>query len=213
MQRWDAASVFAFGEVRPMASAKGADSYAEAKRVLTSKKLDADGLYQVYGYAFFDVFGMEPEGVKASSLKGDKRRYGDWVKANLEELAKDGEAYRSVIGRAYRFVIQRDPYEEEFSYWEERGVFPYAVLVGCVEDWARRNQPGLMVTAGRATISVNCPYLTTLRLAPSVADEVRAEEGISAVREEGEVIVYPGSGGVLSMGGVEFVLSCKERDS
>ena len=57
----------------------------------------------------------------------------------------------------------------EIEYWKRQPALSYALLVGCIEDWARRNRPGLMATTGVASVSVNSAYLATIRLSPGVA--------------------------------------------
>jgi beta-glucanase (GH16 family) len=75
-----------------------------------------------------------------------------------------------------------------------------------VYDWARRNQPGLMFTAGVPSAAVNNPYLATARLSPAVAAEARAAAALGSPSPAalGLHIVAPGATSVASVGGVHF---------
>lgn len=157
--------------------------------------------------AFLDAFGM------ASTAKGAPRGaripegalYHAALEAQLAWLSQNPEAYVAVLQRAYTWTIHRDPYEEELAYWRERPTLSYVLLVGCLEDWGRRNQPGLMVTAGTATISVNCPDLTTLKLSPELAAEVRTALHRAPPANEAWSILAPGADEVVSSGAIPFV--------
>ncbi|EDY84868.1 hypothetical protein VDG1235_4502 [Verrucomicrobiia bacterium DG1235] len=158
---------------------------------------------EIYGRAYRDAFGLDS---KKNVNKADGSiGYTELMRQNLALLIEDGEAYAEVIGRAYEFVIGREPYEEEIAYWSERNTLSYVLLVGCVEDWARRNQPGLMVTSGTPTVSVNCGYLENTRLSPSVAAEVRAVVGLDESDEPNRHVIAVGADELLSMGGVHFL--------
>jgi hypothetical protein len=82
------------------------------------------------------------------------------------------------------------------------------MIAACVHDWARRNQPGLTVTAGPASVNVNSPYLTTVRLSPALAAETRAAAGFSRPRgasaARGWHVIAPGADEVASVGGIHF---------
>lgn len=76
------------------------------------------------------------------------------------------------------------------------------LLVGCIEDWARRNQPGLMLTAGTTAASVSCVYLRTRRLSPAVAEEAREAAGLEPPEGHAGRIVAAGCEAVVSVGGI-----------
>lgn len=164
----------------------------------------ADEAREVARRAWRDAYG-EAASVESSSPGGS---YVELLARHVEQLEENDALYREAIRRAYRFVIQREPYEEEIAYWMERPALPYLLLAGGIEDWARRNQPGLMVTAGEPAVSVNCVYLSTRRLSPEVAEEARQAAGL----EEGEEsrIVAPGAGAAVSVGGIHFVVCGSE---
>ena len=105
-------------------------------------------------------------------------------------------------------MIDRDIYPEEIAYWKKQGTVPFALLAGAIEDWARRNQPGLMVTAGIAAVSINSIYLTTLQLSPAIATEARQAAGLengAKPRAEKHNIVAVGAEPLMSEGGIHFV--------
>lgn len=124
------------------------------------------------------------------------------VAAHLADLAADQSAYRAVLQRVYQFVIGRDVYDEEIAYWSAHPTLPYALLVGCVEDWARRNQPGLMNTAGTPTVSVNCELLETLRLSPELGARVAAVLDLPA----STTVLAPGGASLKSSGDIRFIV-------
>ncbi|HYD83590.1 MAG TPA: hypothetical protein VEA63_06045, partial [Opitutus sp.] len=120
--------------------------------------------------AFEDAFGRTPSDTEvAAGAESGATSYTTLLKRHLEQLAKQPDDYAQVLDRAYRLVVRRGVYPEEIAYWKSRDTLSYALLVGCIEDWARRNQPGLMVTAGTPTVSINSGYLTTVRLSRPVA--------------------------------------------
>lgn len=125
------------------------------------------------------------------------------VAAQLGALAEDSAAYQQVLQRAYRYVVGRDVYEEEIAYWDNYATLPYALLVGCIEDWARRNQPGLMNTAGTPTVSVNCELLVTTRLDPAFAEHVAKWLELPAATP----VLAPGAAELQSSGGIRFLVT------
>lgn len=137
----------------------------------------------------------------------DALSYHEHVASLTKTLEQSPAAYEQVIRHAYPYVIFRDVYDEEIAYWKQFPVMGYATLVGCLEDWARRNQPGLMVTGGTPTISVNCEFLTTLRLTPAIADEVRAFLNLpGADYQIPNGVIAQGAETVRSSGGIHFLL-------
>ena len=164
---------------------------------------------QVTERSFQDAYGRDMDAEDRAELEdrfGDDHGYTRAMKHHIDWLAVQPDEYERVINRAYRFVIQRDAYAEEIEYWTERETLSYVLLVGCIEDWARRNQPGLMVTAGTPTISINCPYLTTMRLSPAIAAEARRAVDLAQSGGEKHYIVAAGADRVVSEGGIHFAL-------
>jgi hypothetical protein len=119
-----------------------------------------------------DAFG--PTTASETAGANPVRSYAECMRRNVEELASSPQRYEAVIRAAYPVVIHRDAYPEELAYWKKHGVVPYTLLLAAIENWARRNQPGLMVTAGAPTVSINSAYLTTVRVSPAAAAEVRS---------------------------------------
>lgn len=162
--------------------------------------------------AFEDAFGRAPRAGEIDVAGGaDTRTYTEWMNRHIQQLAAHADDYREVLDRAYRLVVRRGVYEEEVAYWKARETLSYALLVGCIEDWARRNQPGLMVTAGTATVSINSNYLTTVRLPPAIAEEARAVVGLPTADTDyfrygsSRTVIAAGAGDVVSGGRIHFV--------
>lgn len=173
------------------------------------KQLETDesGRAATMDRAFRDAFGRPPAPGELDASSGGNDLYFDLMAGHIGRLAEQPSEYEEVIQRAYRFVIRRDAYPEEIDYWSQRETISYVLLVGCVEDWARRNQPGLMVTSGVPTISINCDHLSTVRLSPAVAAEARAAVGLPSAGNGGTHIVAAGAGAVVSGGRIHFALA------
>lgn len=171
------------------------------KQIAGSKSQKRD----VFTRAFQDSFGRAPSKaeVKAGIAKGGS--YNEQMKDNIAVLEGDAAKYEASIRSAYQFVISRDAYDQEIDYWTEKGTFSNVLLVGCVEAWATRNQPGLMVTAGTPTISVNSIYLSTVRLSSETAAEARMAGGFATVEDSGSHLLAAGSGNLVAGGRVHFL--------
>lgn len=136
--------------------------------------------------------------------------YTELVQQHLRRLAERPAEYEQVIRRAYQTVVRRDAYDLEFAYWQKHDTLSYTLLVGCVEDWARRNQPGLMVTAGTPTVSINSEYLATIRLSPAIAQEAREAAGWVTATEGGfspafgRNLIAPGGAKLVTGGRIAF---------
>lgn len=127
--------------------------------------------------AWLDAFGCAPSEAEARAEASLPLTYAERLQRHVAQLAARPADYREVLRRAYATVVQRDAYPEEFAYWEPHGVRSFVLLVACLEDWARRNQPGLMVTAGVPTVPAHSRRLTILPLSPAIAAEGRAALG------------------------------------
>jgi hypothetical protein len=160
--------------------------------------------------ASLDAFGRAPTEEEVRSLSG-AGIYGDLMRRHLTWLAAHPADYEQVMHRAYQFLLRRDAYSVEIEYWTRQPALSYALLVGCIEDWARRNRPGLMATTGVAAVSINSPWLATVRLSPGVAAEARAaaglgqSSGMELATALGRAIVAPGADRIASVGGITFV--------
>jgi hypothetical protein len=171
---------------------------------------DPEGQRAVALEAVHDAFGgTVPPGHTAAAETG--RTYAELLQSHLAWLTGHPAEYHLVIERAYRAVLSRDPHAIEIEYWKRRPTLTFVLLAGCVENWAVRNQPGLMATTGVAAISVTSRFLATVRLSPPVAAEAREALGLPAAGGRtlatalGRHVVAPGAGDVVSVGGVHFV--------
>ena len=194
-------------EWEPAAARPMADLFARHRQQLAATAAER---VAVTGRAWRDAFGGEPSSRDASMAAATSGTYAEQVERLRRTLVEHDEQYRAVLDRAYRRVLGRAPFVEEIDYWHQHSVLPYTALVGCLENWARRNAPGLTVTSGVPAICVNSDFLTTLRLSPAVAAEARAAAGLPAMVEpalalaRGQNVVMPGAGEVVSVGGVHF---------
>ena len=156
-----------------------------------------------------DALGRAPAGSDLEAGSGGGT-YAELMRSHLQWLAEHPADYEQVVHHAYRRLLQRDAYSIEIDYWKRQPALSFVLLVGCIEDWARRNQPGLMATTGTAAVSVNSAYLATVRLSPSVAAEARAiaglvpAEGAAMASAAGRHLAAPGAGHVASVGGIHF---------
>lgn len=171
---------------------------------------DATAQQAVFRQAFQDTYG-QPAPARALSAEPDVVLYHERVARHLQRLAQEPAAYAAVIQRAYQLVLGRAAYDLEVAYWNRQSPLSFALLVGCVEDWARRNQPGLMVTSGTATVSTSSEYLVTMRVSPGVAVEVQAALSRGTVQETdftpawGRNLLAPGGAAVITRGSVYMV--------
>lgn len=171
---------------------------ADARRALTVK-------------SYVDAFGRTPSGDEGAAMAAGKWNYTGCMQQHIQWLAEHPLDYALVIGRAYQTVMQRGPYAEELDYWKAQPPLSFALLNACIENWARRNAPGLMATSGVATASVNSRWLTAVRLSPAVAAEAREAAGLIPAGNAdlgaavGRNVIAAGGGAVVSAGGINFV--------
>ena len=152
-----------------------------------------------------DALGALPSADDVAGLRG-AGTYADVMRRHVTWLAEHPADYERVLHRAYRTHLGRDAYSVELDYWKKYPALPYVFLVGCVENWALRNQPGLMATAGVPSVSVTSGYLSVVRLSPGVAAEARMAAGLprSGPADLAHHIVAPGADAVVSVGGIHF---------
>jgi hypothetical protein len=184
------------------ATAAFADLLARHREQL---RQDAAAQQAVAAKASLDAFGVAADQAPAGSPRG-AGLYLDAMRQHLQWLAGRPDEYALVVQRAYRLVLRRDAYAPELEYWKRRPVQSFALLAACIDDWARRNQPGLTVTSGPAAVNVNSPYLATVRLSPALAAELRAASGFQRPAKPalGYHVVAPGAEAVESVGGIHF---------
>lgn len=160
-----------------------------------------------------DAFGRPPGTGGPAAAPGSAQLYCELVEQHVRTLADRTEAYADVIDRAYRTVLGRGALDIEFDYWKARPAMSFVLLVGCIDNWARRNAPGLMATTGVPSVSIHCRYLSTLRLSPSVAREARRACRLSGERKNdpgtlhGRTVIAPTASGVTGVGGIHFVVT------
>ncbi|MBK9989931.1 MAG: hypothetical protein IPP19_04115 [Verrucomicrobia bacterium] len=157
-----------------------------------------------------DAFGHEPSEEEIRSWSTDVRTYSELMTQHVKWLAAHPSEYEQVMNRAYQLLIHRDVYSLEIEYWKNHDTLPYALLAACIESWARRNQPGLMVTSGTPTISMNSDYLTTVRLSPAVAAETRTAAKLAPAADVADPTVFgrnliaPSAGEIITSGHICF---------
>jgi len=157
-----------------------------------------------------DAFGHEPSEEEIRSWSTGDRTYSELMTQHIKWLAEHPAEYEQIMNRAYRLLIHRDIYSLEIEYWKSRDTLPYALLVACIESWARRNQPGLMVTSGTATVSINSDYLITVRLSSAIAAEARSAAKLAPAADVadpaafGRNLIAPGAGEIITSGHICF---------
>jgi hypothetical protein len=159
-----------------------------------------------------DAFGRIPTESEIATWSAGNATYADLMKQHVAWLSGHPEAGRQAIDLAYRHLISRPAYDLELDYWKPRGSLPYVLLVGAIENWAQRNAPGLTVTSGTPSISVNSRFLATARLSPAVANEARAILGlpiwtdVARLKNPGCNIVAVGASEIASVGGIHCLI-------
>jgi hypothetical protein len=156
-----------------------------------------------------DAFGIAG-GVPGTGGPAPTGTYAEMMTEYLRWLDAHPDEYQQVVQRAYRAVLARDAHPIEVDYWRKRPVTSLALLAACLDDWALRNRPGLMATAGVPAVSINSRYLAAVRLSAAVAAEARAVAGVASVggpslaAASGRNVVAPGAGEIVSVGGIHF---------
>jgi hypothetical protein len=164
----------------------------------------------VHAAATLDALGVSAGSSHEAAGTGEGVAYFRMVARLISEAALSAADYEAVIHRAYRRALARDAYPGELKYWARQPRFSYAMLVACIDNWARRNAPGLMETEGAPTVSLNSEYLQCVRVTPELADELRRATGVSSLdaahaAATGKLVVAPGAAGVTSAGPVPIV--------
>ena len=213
-ERLAAAFVLAFG--RTQAAAEISQSTAQNPLPVAEliarhrRQLQTDPAAQraVSEKARQDAFGPAPGADLPQQDSGGT--YAELMQRHLKWLASHPAEYEQVMHRAYQLLLRRDAYPVEIEYWKRQPALSFVLLVGCIEDWARRSQPGLTATTGTAAVSINSEYLVTVRLSPGVAAEARAAAGLlpagdpNLAAAAGRAVVAPGADQIVSVGGIYF---------
>jgi hypothetical protein len=216
-ERLDAASLLALGRAPSAAERQACGAPASVAELIARQREqlrgDAAAQRAVVVRAWRDAFGREPGQSENAAALGT---YAELVQRHLQWLASHPADYRQVVDRAYRLTVGREAFPMEQDYWRDRATLSFAMLVGCVDSWARRNAPGLMATTGTPSVSINCRYLVTLRLSPAVAAETRLATGLAPADAPalalacGRNLIAPGAGAITSIGGIHFVAAGDE---
>lgn len=157
-----------------------------------------------------DAFGRAPTPAEIAAWSAAGKTYAELLTDLLRTLAADPAEYQRLLDRAYQLHLARPPYSVEIEYWQDRPRLSFVLLVGCIENWARRNAPGLTATSGTPAISLGCPYLATIRLSPAVAAEARAAIGLAPAGGAefaaalGRHLVAPGAAEIATVGRMHF---------
>lgn len=158
-----------------------------------------------------DALGRKATEAELTGWTSEPRTYTELMKQHLAWLKDHPADYEKVLAQAYQVVVRREVYPTEIAYWKKRDTLPYLLVVGCVEDWAHRNSPGLMETTGTPTIAPYCRYLTSVSLTPSIAEEARAAAGLMPAEPfdsrsaRGFTVVAVGAEQIVGAGRVHFV--------
>lgn len=209
-ERLAAAHLLAFGRL-PAAPAAASAPASVAQALETHRaELQADAPLRTAAArrAWFDAYGLAPTTDEAIAAAGPAPTYFELLAAHRAALAREPAAAEAVLHRAYRVVVAREAYPEEIAYWRRHEPLPFVLLVGCIEDWARRNRPGLMSTTGAPTIAPHGPRLVTVRISPAIAAEVRALLALPAPPAPDAVprLLAVGGAGIATAGGMHLLV-------
>lgn len=212
-QRADAAWALARGTLPAATAASTMGNAAGLSECLAAQRTqlltDAPAAQAAARNAWRDAFGPTREFVPDTTA--GCVTYTECLTAHLAWLAAHPEARNATIHQAYRRIVGRPAFDMEIAYWNQLAPLPYSLIVACIDDWARRNQPGLMVTTGPACVSINSAHLKTLRLAPTVAAEVRnilsptTGNAAALAIARSERVLAPGADSLISVGNIPFI--------
>jgi hypothetical protein len=172
---------------------------------------DAAAQREVLARAWQDAFGVAAGTADLALTAAEPMLYSEALTRHLAGLAAHPEGYRQVIDRAYRGVLARPPYAIEIDYWTERSPLPCALLAAAIDDWARRNLPGLTATSGTPAVSVNSARLASVRVSAATAREIRDAAALRPAGDPAQAaaldrrVLAPGAGELTSVGGIHFV--------
>lgn len=216
-QRIEASYVLALGRapsaaeiaaLEPLGALSVADLLARHRQQLQG---DAAVARATVTRACRDALGREPRAAELTPRAGEPVTYTELMKQHLQQLAQHPADYEQVVERAYQRVLHRPAYPAELTYWKGHDTLSYALLTASIENWARRNAPGLMETSGTATVAVSSEYLSTCILSPAVAAEARIAAGLvhpgnpDLAAAIGCNLVAVGANDVVTAGRMHFV--------
>lgn len=168
---------------------------------------------EVIAKAYLDALGRNPIQSELDYWAKGSNSYVELMKNHISWLSGNPAEYEKVIKRSYSFVLGRQPDAGEISYWRGQGVFSYVLLVGCHEDWKRRNNnnSGAKKTSGASQIPASPTYVALVPVSAQVATEARSFAGLVAagagnlVAAGGGNLVAAGGGNLVAAGGGNLV--------
>lgn len=160
---------------------------------------------EVISKAYLDALGRTPSQGELDYWAQGSNSYVELMKNHIGWLSGNPAEYEKVIKRSYQLVLNRQPDAGEISYWKGQGVFSYALLVGCHEDWKRRNNnnTGAKKTSGSSQIPASPTYVTLIPVSAQIATEARSFAGLVAAG--GGNLVAAGGGNLVAAGGGNLV--------
>ncbi len=198
--------LLAFGRPAVNAVASPGTLAAQLEQHRAELRANAAAREQVARAAWLDTFGRAPTAAELQTEVALPLTYTERLQRHLTHLRAAPDEYRAVMHRAYRLVVHRDAYAEEFDYWRPHGVRPFVILVACIEDWARRNRPGLMVTAGNPALPACSRFTNIVRVTPALAAEARTLLALDRSADASRVLAIGGEG-VATAGGMHLTIA------
>ncbi|NCI52020.1 hypothetical protein GWC95_19000 [Sediminibacterium roseum] len=153
--------------------------------------------------AYIDAIGRNPSADEIKYWSAYNQTYTELMKNHVQWLSSNPSEYEKVIKNSYQFVLNRQPSSAEITYWKGQGVLSYAMLVGCHEDWKKKNPPSAQKTSGKTEISSSSGYLSVVALSAGIAAEARIATGLTS--SPGSNMVAAGGGNMVAAGGGNMV--------
>jgi len=151
--------------------------------------------------AYNDALGRNPTAAEIDYWSKYNQTYVELMKAHVQWLAGNPAEYEKVISRSYQFELGRQPAAAEIAYWKTQGVLSYLILVGCHEDWKRRNNNNGSApkTSGASTIASGSSLVIQVPISATVAQEAHVLSGLLSTN--GGNVIAAGGGNVIAAGG------------
>lgn len=161
--------------------------------------------------ACVDAFGRAPKQDELAKWLAQPTTYIEQMQQHVDWLSTHPVEYEQVVGRAYERAVRRAVYPGEIKYWSAQPTLSYVLLVACIDNWARRNAPGLMETTGAPSIAPNCRFIAAVQLSPVVAVEARTlispvgPDADAVAVAAGRTLIAAGAKPVISVGHMHLV--------
>ncbi len=205
VERNTLAQLLAFGRPAANATTSPGPLAAQLEQHRAELQTNAAARERTARAAWLDAFGRAPTADELQAEAALPLTYTERLQRHLSHLRAAPDEYRELMQRAYRLVVHRDAYAEEFDYWRPHGVRTFVVLVACIEDWARRNRPGLMVTAGNPAMPAHSRFTNVVHVTPALATEARTVLALDRVVDTSRVLAVGGDG-VATAGGMHLTI-------